>query len=232
MTISPSPAPPSIAPHADAPSSAPSRAALYTPREERANALTHAAGILLSLAFLSALLVKAQGAAQLWSAIAFGGGLLLTFTASTLYHAARAPSLKRRLRILDHASIYVLIAGTYTPYMVLALPEQGGLPMTAAIWTAALVGIAIECLWLNRPKWLIAGLYVVLGWCIMIKGAAIYATVGAEGFWLLIAGGASSTLGVAFYVQKKKEFMHALFHMFVFLATIPAYCSVYFYVFK
>lgn len=232
MTISPSPAPPAIAPHADAPSSAPSRAALYTPREERANALTHAAGILLSLAFLSALLVKAQGAAQLWSAIAFGGGLLLTFTASTLYHAARAPSLKRRLRILDHASIYVLIAGTYTPYMVLALPEQGGLPMTAAIWTAALVGIAIECLWLNRPKWLIAGLYVVLGWCIMIKGAAIYATVGAEGFWLLIAGGASSTLGVAFYVQKKKEFMHALFHMFVFLATIPAYCSVYFYVFK
>lgn len=206
--------------------------ALYTPREERVNAMTHAAGILVSLAFLAALLAKAQGIDQVGSAMAFGGGLLLTFTASTLYHAAVEPSLKRRLRIFDHASIYLLIAGTYTPYMVLAIPEQGGLVMTAAIWAAALVGICIECLWLNRPKWLIAGLYVLLGWCIMIKGAAIHASVGAAGFWLLIAGGALCTVGVTFYVQKNKEFMHALFHVFVFLSTIPTCCSIYFYVFK
>ncbi len=205
---------------------------LYTPREERANALIHAAGALASIAFLAALLAKAQGTAQAVSAIAFGGGLLLTFTASTLYHAARDPARKRRLRILDHASIYLLIAGTYTPYMVVALPEQGGAQMTAAIWTAALAGIAIECLWLDRPKWLIAGLYVVLGWCILLKGAAIHAAVGAAGFWLLIAGGALCTVGVAFYVQKKKEFMHALFHIFVFLSTMPTCCSIYLYVFR
>lgn len=180
----------------------------YTPREERANALTHAAGILISIAILAALLVRARGAAQTGSAIAFGGGLLLTFSASTLYHAVTDPSLKRRLRILDHASIYLLIAGTYTPYMMVALSEQGGIRMTTAIWTAAFMGTCIECLWLNRPKWLIAGLYVLLGWCIMFKGAAIHAAVGAVGFWLLIAGGALCTAGVTFYIQKKER-IHA-----------------------
>ena len=122
----------------------------------------------------------------------------MTFSASTAYHAARAPSLKRRLRILDHASIYALIAGAYTPYLLVGLPAQGGREMALAIWAAALAGIGVELFWVNRPKWLIAGLYVLMGWCVMLKGPTIHAAVGATGFWLLIAGGLTCTVGVLF----------------------------------
>lgn len=194
--------------------------------------LSHAVGILISIAFLVALLLKAQGMAQIGSAIAFGGGLIMTFTASTLYHAARDHSLRRRFRILDHTSIYLLIAGTYTPYMMVSIPDQGGRAMTLAIWVAAVLGVGVECLWLSRPKWLIAALYVGLGWCILFKAVEIRAAVGEMGFWLLMAGGGICTLSVLFYVQKTREFMHAVFHAFVFLSSIPTFISVYAHVFQ
>lgn len=204
--------------------------ATYTPREEKANALTHAVGIPFAIGLTIALFTKAVGPFQTFSALAYGLGMLCVFTASSCYHAAKDPALKRRLRILDHSSIYVMIAGLYTPYMMVSLPDRGGIPMTVGVWCVAVIGILLELTWVGRPKWLIGGLYVLLGWGIMLQGPAIHEVTGPGGFWLLIAGGVTCSLGVIFYVQKTKEFMHAVFHTFVLASMIPSWLSIYVYV--
>ena len=201
--------------------------AVYTEREERANTWTHAVGIPVALGMTAALLIKASGLLQIISAVAFGFGMVAVFAASTSYHAVRDPVLKRRLRVLDHSSIYLMIAGLYTPYMLVSLPEQGGIPVAVTVWSVALAGIFSELLWSGRPKWLIGGLYVVMGWGLILKGAAIHEAIGPTGFWLLVAGGTTCSLGVIFYVQKTREFMHAVFHGFVLLSMFPTWLSIY-----
>lgn len=201
--------------------------AVYTEREERANTWTHAVGIPLALVMTAALLSRATGFFQTFSAVAFGFGMVAVFAASACYHAVRDPILKRRLRVLDHSSIYLMIAGLYTPYMLVALLDQGGIPVTIAVWSAAVVGVLSEILWVGRPKWLIGGIYVLMGWGLILKGTAIYAAIGPTGFWLLFAGGTTCSLGVIFYVQKSREFMHAVFHGFVLLSMFPTWMSIY-----
>ena len=114
---------------------------------------------------------------------------------------------------------------------MLALPpDEGGVSMAAAVWTLAILGILIEFFWVGRPKWLIGLTYVLLGWGLMFKGPAIYAAIGLPGLSLLIIGGALCSLGVIFYVQKSKEFMHAVFHLFVLVSIVPTWASIYGYV--
>ena len=206
--------------------------AVYTEREEKANMLTHAAGVPLALGLFILLLLKAQGSLQVIGSIAFGLGTVSTFLASACYHAAQNAELKRRLRICDHSAIYLNIAGLYTPYMLVCAANEGGLPITIAVWCIALFGILIEFLWVGRPKWMIGLTYVLLGWGLALKCPAIYAASGTGALILLLAGGIICSLGVLFYVQKNKEFMHAVFHVFVLISIIPTWISIYGYVFS
>ena len=148
--------------------------------------------------------------------VAFGISLLLEYLFSTLYHAIQPPKAKAVLRIFDHAAIYLLIAGTYAPFTLVTLYNDGGVPLCIAVWTVALIGIGIEVVTKERqPKWVSALVYLAMGWCIVFRLPALIAALPAGGLWLLVAGGLSYTVGIVFYLLKKVPFMHMVWHLFV-----------------
>lgn len=205
----------------------------YTLGEEIANSITHGIGAGLSVAALVLLIVKsvADGAGLLLlSALFFGIALLVEYLMSTMYHAIAHEGAKRVFKVLDHSCIYLLIAGTYTPYCLVTLLPQGGFWLFLIVWAMALIGIAFEAFWTFRPRWVSAVIYIVMGWCIIAFMPALYATLDPVGFWLLLAGGLSYTLGAVFYVLKKVRFMHSVFHVFVLAGSILQFFSIYLFV--
>lgn len=205
----------------------------YTLGEEIANAITHGIGAGLSVAALVLLIVKSvmDGAGLLLlSALFFGISLLVEYLMSTLYHALAHEGAKRVFKVLDHSCIYLLIAGTYTPYCLVTLLPFGGLWLFLVVWAMALVGVACEAFWTFRPRWVSAVIYVVMGWCIVAYLPALYGALEPAGFWLLLAGGLSYTLGAVFYVLKRVKFMHSVFHVFVLAGSILQFFSIYLFV--
>lgn len=205
----------------------------YTLGEEIANSITHGIGAGLSVAALVLLIVKsvADGAGLLLlSALFFGIALLVEYLMSTMYHAIAHEGAKRVFKVLDHSCIYLLIAGTYTPYCLVTLLPQGGFWLFLIVWAMALIGIAFEAFWTFRPRWVSAVIYIVMGWCIIAFMPTLYATLDPVGFWLLLAGGLSYTLGAVFYVLKKVRFMHSVFHVFVLAGSILQFFSIYLFV--
>jgi hemolysin III len=205
----------------------------YSIGEEIANSVTHGIGALLSIAALVLLTVFAiaqGGAIRLAAALIFGITLILEYTASTLYHALRHPRAKQVFKVLDHASIYLLIAGTYTPFCLISLAADGGTLICAIEWGLAVVGVAAEAFWLFRPRWVSVVVYLAMGWLIIFKIAALAAALPFTGLALMLAGGICYTLGTVFYILKKVPYMHAVWHLWVLAGSACHVLSVLFFV--
>ncbi|NTU70434.1 MAG: hemolysin III family protein [Coriobacteriia bacterium] len=205
----------------------------YTLGEEIANSVIHGIGAVLSIAALTMLLVFAGWAQNGWaiaSALVYGIALVLEYTASTLYHAFPQPNVKHLFKIFDHCGIYLLIAGSYTPFCLMTLRGSGGLWMFAFIWTFAVVGIAAEAFWPYRPRWLSAAVYLGMGWAVIFTIKPLIAALEPAGLWLLIAGGLCYTVGTIFYVLKKVRYMHAIWHVWVLAGSICHFLAVLLYV--
>lgn len=205
----------------------------YTMGEEVANSITHGVGTLLSIAALVLMIIVSVGAGggiKLYASLIFGITLILEYTNSTLYHALTNPKAKKVFKILDHSSIYMLIAGTYTPFCLLALADHGGIVVLVIVWAIAAAGIASETFWVFRPRWLAAALYLAMGWMIMFKVGDLLAAVPAGALILLLAGGACYTVGVVFYVLKKIKFMHSIWHLWVIAGSVCHILAVLLYI--
>jgi hemolysin III len=192
--------------------------AAYSPREELAHCLSHGAGVVASLVALPLLIVTAAvhgDARRMVGGIAFGVTALLMFAASTLYHSARSPRAKALLRTLDHSAIYLLIAGTYTPFTIGVLRGSVGWALFGIVWTLAILGIVAKLSGRLRIPGLSAALYVAIGWIGMFGIRALSAGLTTPELAWLVAGGVVYTCGVPFYVWKRRPYTHAVWHLFV-----------------
>lgn len=195
---------------------------------ELANALTHGLGAIAALAAGSVLITLAAiygDGWQLAGAIVFGVCLLLLYLASTLYHAVAHPVAKARLKVFDHCAIYLLIAGTYTPFTLIALRGPWGWSLFAIIWTLAFAGIVFKLFFTGRFKRLSTALYIAMGWVALVAiGPLLRALDGATLGWLL-AGGVAYTLGTVFYLRDSR-FAHAIWHLFCVAGSVCHYVAV------
>jgi hemolysin III len=205
----------------------------YTLGEEIANSIIHGLGIGLSVAALVVLVAFAVLSGdnyKLASAIVLGVALVLEYTASTLYHSFPQPRVKHLFKIFDHCGIYLLIAGSYTPFCLVTLREANGWLLFAVIWSLAVVGIAAEAFWAYRPRWLSALTYLGMGWMVVLSIKPLMANLDPAGVWLLVAGGLCYTVGTIFYVLKKVKYMHAVWHVWVLAGSTCHFLSVALYV--
>ncbi|WP_082629911.1 PAQR family membrane homeostasis protein TrhA [Olsenella massiliensis] len=191
----------------------------YSTGEEVANAVSHGVGVLLSIAALVLLVMRAVahgGGVRLLAALLMGGGLILEFLLSTLYHALVPPSAKSVFRTLDHSAIYLLIAGSYAPFALVTLAGRGGLELALLVWGVAAAGIVAEVALRERqPAFVSALIYVAMGWLIVVRFMDIWELMPRAGFWLLVAGGVCYTVGVGFYVAKRVPYLHFVWHLWV-----------------
>lgn len=205
----------------------------YTPREELANILSHGLGTLLGIAALVVLVVGAVGAGESLRIVAFavyGMSLVMLYGASTCYHAAREPKLKRRLRVVDHAAIFLLIAGTYTPITVVTLGGLWGWSLFAVLWILAAVGIVSKLFVVGSNKKLTAAIYVIMGWIGIVAAKPLYAALPGEALGWLLAGGLAYTGGTVFYAWKRLPFNHAIWHLFVLAGSACHFVCMFVYV--
>lgn len=205
----------------------------YTLGEEIANSIIHGLGAALSIAALTMLLVFAAQGGDTWaiaSALVYGIALILEYTASTLYHSFPQERVKHVFKILDHCGIYLLIAGTYTPFCLVTLRGKGGLVVFGVVWGLAIAGISAEAFWTYRPRWLSAAVYLGMGWMIVFSIKQLAAALPPAGLWLLVAGGLCYTVGTIFYVLKKVRYMHAVWHVWVLAGSILHFLAVLLYV--
>ena len=203
------------------------------PVEEVANCVTHGVGLVLSIAGLVALVVVAcmyGGALQVVSGSVYGASLVILYTASTLYHGARSPRRKRLLQVVDHCGIYLLIAGTYTPFTLITLRGGWGWTLFGLVWGLALAGILFRVLFGDRYRPVAVASYVLLGWLCVIAVKPILATVPTGAILWVVAGGVAYTSGVAFFASERIPHGHAIWHLFVLGGSICHYMAVVLYV--
>ena len=201
----------------------------YSKNEERLNVLTHTFGLLLSVIGLYVLILKSFHYEGFWkpaSLVIYGLSLIILYAASTFYHAAKDPRLRRKLNIFDHAAIYVLIAGTYTPFTILVLEGSLGWIIFGVTWTFALIGIILKLFYTGRFDKLSTALYLLMGWQIMFVINPLMERFTTEGLQLLFAGGVFYTIGAVLYSIKKLPYNHAIFHVFVVLGSVCHFFSV------
>jgi hemolysin III len=197
--------------------------------EEIANSVTHGIGLLLSIAGFAVLLVLAilRGTAwQIAGCTVYGASLVCLYAASTLYHLALSPKLKRALKMLDHSAIYLLIAGTYTPFLLLNLRGPWGWSLFAVIWGLAFLGILFKLWFVDRFEHGSTGVYVAMGWLVVVAAKPILAQVPLETVAWLVAGGILYSGGVVFYVSKRLPYSHAVWHLFVLGGSACHYFAV------
>jgi hemolysin III len=205
----------------------------YSFHEELFNSITHGAGVLLSIVALVLLIVFSSiygNASHVVSCAIFGVTLILLYSASTLYHSAQKPQIKSVFKILDHSCIYLLIAGTYTPFLLVTLRGVLGWTMFAVIWFLALAGVLFKVFFVNRFKIISTIAYVLMGWIIIFAIKPLIDSLQSGGIVWLVAGGLAYTLGVIFYAWEKLPFNHAIWHLFVLAGSICHFFAVIFYV--
>ena len=201
----------------------------YSSAEEWANSITHGLGLVLAIAGLVFMVFFTcwHGTARhIVSASIYGSTLVLLYLASTLYHAISRVRAKQVLRIFDHAAILLLIAGTYTPFTLISLQGAWGWSLFGVIWGLALVGLILELTRLRRLRALLIGLYIVMGWTVVVATKPMLAHVAPTGLWLLLAGGLCYTGGLGFYLWRRLPFHHALWHLCVLAGSTLHYFSV------
>lgn len=202
--------------------------------EEVANSLTHGFGLLLSIAgfiFLVSLAAFNGDGWHIASAIVYGSSLVILYGASTVYHSAVEPDHKLRMQLVDHCCIYLLIAGSYTPFMLVVLRESIGAGILAFVWAFALFGIAMKVIFRGRFSAVGVASYLAMGWIGVIAVQPLYMALGAAPLALIIAGGLSYSIGVIFFGWKSIKHHHAIWHLFVLGGSLLHYMAVVIYVF-
>ncbi|MCG9731805.1 hemolysin III family protein [Shewanella sp. Isolate13] len=205
-------------------------AASYCVNEERANSISHGIGVVAGIIGLILCLLKGYdhlSFIQLTGVVVYCCSIILLFLCSTLYHSATSPLLKHRLKIADHCAIYLLIAGTYTPLMLITLNSSDADLVLMAIWSLAIGGILFKTLFIGRFKAFSLVLYLVMGWLCVTVMQELIANMSDLGFNLLLAGGLFYSLGVIFYVAKRIPFNHAIWHLFVLGGAFCHFLCVY-----
>ena len=205
----------------------------YPPLEEKTNIISHAIGLVLSVAALVLLVVRASrygDTLDILSVSIFGVSLVALYAASTFYHSAENPARRSRLRVLDHATIYLLIAGTYTPFTLVVMNGPSGWAVFIAAWSMAVTGIILKLFFTGRFNTLSTLMYVFMGWIIVFAISPLIENLSTQGLFWFFAGGVAYTTGAILYSIKKIPFNHAIFHLFVLLGSFCHFISVYFYV--
>ncbi len=204
-----------------------------SPREELANAISHGAGFVASLIGLPFLVLSAATRgerAALVGASVFGAALVALYAASTLYHAVSHPTLKQKMRVLDHAAIYLLIAGTYTPFTLGVLRGRWGWTLFGIVWTLAALGVLFKVVFGSGAMSKLSTIvYVAMGWVAIIAAKPLMANMESAGLMLLVGGGLFYTGGVVFYVDKRRSWTHPVWHLFVLGGSLCHYFAVLFY---
>ena len=213
--------------------SAPKNGHLYreTMGEAIANSISHGIGMLLSIAGLVVLVVWAAGSGNGWHLVSFsifGGTLVLLYLASTLYHSLPMPRVKQAFKIIDHSAIFLLIAGTYTPFMLVHLRGPWGWSILGIIWALAILGILMKVFYISKFRKISVALYVFMGWLGIIAFKEMFAQVPFLSLTLLVSGGLSYTLGLAFYGWRKLPYHHAVWHIFVIGGSTFHYLAIWY----
>lgn len=205
----------------------------YSPGEELAHSITHGLGAALSIAGLALLVTLAAVRGDAWHVVScaiFGASLVFLYTTSTLYHSISHPGAKKVLRVFDHSAIFLLIAGTYTPFTLVTLRGGWGWTLFVIVWGLALVGIVYKVTARNRYRVLSVVLYVAMGWLVLIAIKPMVASIQPTGLWLLLAGGLCYTVGIIFYAWKRLPYGHAVWHLFVMAGSVCHFFAVLLYV--
>ena len=205
----------------------------YSPEEERFNIISHAIGFVLSIIALILLVVRSTSYGEVLHIVSvgiFGISLILLYAASTLYHSAKEPELRYKLNIFDHSAIYVLIAGTYTPFTLITLNGKTGWLIFSISWGMALIGIILKLFFTGKYNILSTLMYVFMGWMIVFAINPLIENLPPDGLNWLFAGGVSYTMGAILFSIEKIKFNHAIFHVFVLIGSFCHFYSVLFYV--
>jgi len=205
----------------------------YSVAEERINILSHVLGFVLSVVALVLLVRHASINGDVWHVISFsvfGVSLMILYAASTVYHSAKNPQFRKKMRIVDHASIYVLIAGTYTPFTLVTLNGFTGWVMFGVTWGMAVIGITLKLFYTGRYDSISTLMYVFMGWVIVFAIGPLIDNLSSDGLFWLVAGGMAYTTGAILYSIEKIKFNHAIFHVFVLTGSFCHFVSVYFYI--
>lgn len=203
---------------------------LYPKKEETLNILSHGLGFLLSIVALPFLILKSFNFTGFWKPLSFiiyGLSMIILYAASTFYHAAKNPKRRRRLNIFDHAAIYVLIAGSYSPFCLVALDSSLGWYMFVFVWLFALAGVILKLFFTGKFDKLSTALYLLMGWQVVIFIKPLMASLTSEGLQFLFAGGIFYSVGAILYSIKKLPYNHAIFHVFVLLGSLSHFLAIY-----
>ncbi len=205
----------------------------YSIGEEIANSVTHGLGLVLSIVGLVVLTTFASRFGNAWHVVSctiFATTLILQYTFSTLYHSIQLPRAKSVMRVLDHSAIFLLIAGTYTPFMLVNLRGTWGWTLFGIVWALALLGVSFQVSLLRRWQGVSLALYVGMGWVVVVAIKPMLDAVAPGGLILLLLGGLAYTSGVVFYLWKRLRYHHAIWHGFVLAGSILHFFAVLFYV--
>ncbi len=205
---------------------------LFSMGEEIAHSVTHGIGAALSVAGLTLLVVLAVWNGDIYQIVSFsvyGATLVILYLASTLYHGFQHPRVKRVFKILDHASIYLLIAGTYTPFLLISLRGKIGLTLLAVVWGLAILGVGFKALFIDRFQKLSVLGYILMGWLCVVVIRELWVNIPLGGLIWLAAGGVFYMVGVIFYALQKIPYMHVVWHFFVLGGSLCHYLAVLFY---
>jgi hemolysin III len=204
----------------------------YSPLEERLNIWSHAFGIILSLAGIVLLLLKGielHSAIHSLSYTIYGTSMLVLYLASTLYHSAKSPAKRQKLQVFDHAAIYFLIAGTYTPFTLLGLKDAWGWAIFGSVWGIGIAGIVLKLFFTGKYNLLSTISYLAMGWVIVIAIKPLLQRLPSQALLWLLIGGVFYTVGAVLYSIKKIPLNHAIFHLFVLLGSFSHFWAVFQY---
>lgn len=207
----------------------------YSAEEERWNVMSHGLGLVLSLLGVIVLLIKAyqHHSLKIFTAyLIYGIGVTTMFLASTLYHSTKVAGRRKNLKIFDHISIYLTIAGSYTPITLLTMPPDWGIPVLIAVWMIALTGIILKFFFTGRYSKLSTAMYVLMGWVIVVALKPLINSMETAGLVWLLAGGLTYTAGAVIYQIRSIKFNHAIFHVCVLLGAAFHYVVVFSYCIK
>ncbi len=205
----------------------------YSYAEEVANSITHGIGMLLSIGGLAVLVGFASVHGNAWHITAcsiFGVTLILSYASSTLYHSISQPAAKRVLKVIDHAAIYLLIAGTYTPFTLINLRGPWGWSLFGTIWGLAILGVVLKVTISGKIAGISTAIYLAMGWIIVVAFKPLLGAVEVGGLVLLLFGGLAYSAGVIFYAWKKLPYNHAIWHLFVLTGSLCHFFAILFYV--
>lgn len=202
----------------------------YTVKEEWINSLSHGVGLVGAIAGLVLMLLRADSVLAVTVSVIYGVSLILMFLSSTLYHGITHQRTKGWLKLFDHSAIYLLIAGTYTPLLLISIGGWLGISMTVVVWSLALGGVAFKLVAQHRFPRISVATYLLLGWIALAIIYPLYTALPEPGLWLIVAGGLCFSIGVIFYVAKKVKYTHAIWHLFVIAGCSCHYLSIYYYV--